>query len=571
MASRYDRLAMADDANAPPSAAPDPPALVRLRTAIDKQRDLPATSYAPRRLGIAASNLDIRVQVLANLATTDPAIVVRLLRIANGSTYQTRDRAEVVSVRRAIALLGHDLVRQLSRELPEFKTRVPVEHHAMVRAEIAQTVFATQLVRNLLDARNPLVTDEGVSTVVISRLARICCAVHAPHEVAALRWVGTHKPSLMEKISRELFGFNEEALNREIVQAWQLPGGVLATIGRARQRPHPVEHARDWLPLTVGLALDVAATTRIAARSARDDALMEIVQRYARSVDIDGPRLDSLIEESAQDCMRAERSMGCASDEMALRPLLQPLLNRDNHLEPWWPTMERIDITGVISRLGARDPGQGTMLTESSDATQSPANADQRLAQLDTDIRELIATYCEVETEGHFTATSESPWDRICTRIAPRILDGLCQALHFDRAALFLQRDQNGAFTMSAGAPALSTYDPLFTIRPTGNDLFTAALRNHVDLHIADCSVAKIRSRLPDWFIQRFDNAGSFVLLPLAGATDTMGFILAVWPRAEPHGVSRTQLDHLRHVRTALADVLDRFARGTPVSDATPA
>lgn len=555
---------MTDPAMHVDSTAGDPPALARLRDSITRQRDLPATAYAPRRLSITAANLDVRIQELADLAFVDPAIVVRLLRIANSSSYETRDRTEVVAVQRAIALLGHDTVRVDVRKLPDFESRVPNEYRAMVRAEIAQTVFAAQVVYNLLDTRNPLVSDEGAVTVVISRLASILCAIVAPHEMCALRWVRQHHPHLHEAIERELFGRTEDQLNREIVEAWQLPRSVLATIGRARQRPQAVAQARDWLPLAVGLALEVAATPRIGARAARDDALMDIVGRYARHLDIDGPRLDGLLEESAVKAIRMERTLGCDAAELAIAPLLQPLMKRASHQEGWWPAMERLDITGVITRLKTQDR-KPEFIVKASSTPRDAHVAEQQLATLHGDLCALIDAHGAFEADPRFQTSTDTPWERICTRIAPRLLDGIREIMRFQQTALFLRDRNDKPMVVASASPPMASAGAGVSVGVTSSaaDLFSVAMGNRVDLHIEDCTIAKISRRLPAWFSMQFEHAHSFVLLPLANEQRSTGFILGIWHNAEPEGISKAELAQLQKIRDAL---FDAFERSSPVA-----
>lgn len=163
-----------------PSSESDAPdesqAYQRLRAAIDSQRDLPPLGDAPRRLISAARNVDGRIEAMVQLALSDPAIVVRLLRIVNGSAYETRDRADVVSIHRAITLLGNDeIINQANVLRDRFERGEKISPMALMA--IAQTAFAACFARNLLDTRNPMVSDEGAVAVILSHLPEILCAM----------------------------------------------------------------------------------------------------------------------------------------------------------------------------------------------------------------------------------------------------------------------------------------------------------------------------------------------------------------------------------------------------------
>ncbi|MEZ5738736.1 MAG: HDOD domain-containing protein [Burkholderiaceae bacterium] len=100
---------------------------------------MPALSLAPARLASLAANSQVRENELARVALSDPALALRLLRVANGSTYSSRDRSEVVTVSRAIALLGHDQIASHARQVrpAPAKAQVQARRQLLVREELA--------------------------------------------------------------------------------------------------------------------------------------------------------------------------------------------------------------------------------------------------------------------------------------------------------------------------------------------------------------------------------------------------------------------------------------------------
>ena len=544
----------------PEEVAP-PAALLRLRAAIQAQRDLPSEGVAGPRLAALAAAADVRTQDLTEVAFADPALVLRLLRIANGSSYGTRDRNEVVSVGRAVALLGHEQVGSLCRSLPDVKSRVPGNRLAMVRAEIAQATFASRFTRNLLDTRNPMVSEEGAVATVCMHLPNILMSMHTHHERCALRFVQRTVPRQLEPIERELIGLTPERLGREIVESWGLPRGALRIIAQLEHRPQTVIAGRDWLPIAVGIGSEVARIVRLPNRSRRDTALLQLIRRYAQCIDLDAQRLQALIEESATEALTLERNFGMSQNESALAAILLPYLRREDSEEPWWEPLEATDATGVIARLRNRAlshgvmPGQGTEDPTARNAAGKPLDASRRLDTLREQIERAANAYLAAERDGEFVHSTDTAIERLETRILPMIMEGMRAALGYEHVTWLAPEGEQAALRprLTAGIN-LELLRGICSAPLAQEDLFSAALRNRVDLHIADCTVDKIRSRMPSWFESGWSSTRSFVLLPVPVNPERPGLLVAARHCTDPDGLTDHEL-------RALRDLRDQFTR----------
>ncbi|MGB7298709.1 MAG: HDOD domain-containing protein [Burkholderiaceae bacterium] len=545
---------------------PVPPALRRLRQATRGRRDLHTTGHAGRQLSNAASDPGARISDLADIAFADPAVIIRLIRMANSSTYDTRDRSDVVSVQRAIALLGFEQTRGYCRALPTFESDMPPERHELVRTELAAAAFCARFARNLLDTRNPLVSDEGAVIVLIAKLLAILGVVHVPHEVAAIRYVAHHKPKLAPGIHRELFHEPVANLSREIVEAWSLPRSSLQVIIHSEQRPTPVMSGRDWLPLAVGLSLRVGAAIRLSAPSERSAALRELVTRYRHCIELDQAKLAEMIEESAWETIGIERSVGVPSDQCVAPALLQPHLRSETYEEAGWDKFERIDATGVISRLRTDRMRRGALAEDDQVeiitrlANGKPTDSERRLKSLAVDVDNLSRDYATAERDGLLLALNSDPAQRISSRVTPLLLEGLRGSLGFERVVWFGRRGQADRFIPELAVGIDVDRIAAFCSQPLPQDnLFMMAMKNRVDLHIADCTAEKINSRLPPWFAQVYPTTHSFLLMPLFHEEQTIGFILGDRGCTDPEGLTKTELDFVRQMRANLTSLYEEF------------
>ncbi len=556
-------------------------AVTRLHEAIDQQRDLPPNALAAHQLARAARARKARVSDLVEVALADPAIVVRLLRLVNGTSYQTRDRSDVVSMHRAIALMGHE---PTSAEAEALRTvadnRAPVK--PIVAQAIAQAIFAANFARNLLDTRNPMVSDEGAVTAILSHVPTVLMAMHAPHECCALRAVKKYKPILHDAMFRELFGVDEATLQHEILNAWSLPSTVATTIGRSRQRKAPAMTARDWLPIAVGMANEMVSCVGLEFHADREAALVDIVRRYGKVMDVDTPRLQAMLELSAHDAIRIERATGAPPENQAVKQLLQPYLNRTDYFAPIWELPERLDLTGVISRVQRRPrhsiyaPRRHSSIAPAAAAAamaSTPVDALERLNRVHQDIKEFLPHYEAAESNGLYnkpellpgesTARPVSRFDRAITRVGPFLFDGLQMAMGFEGIAFYTCQSNEDAFVPAWLAPEPVSFSKNTGIRIDGDDLISKAANNRVDAHIANSSTEKVQSSLPSWFRSRHPHCRSFVFLPLVNDARNRlrGFIIAERHVVDKDGISKDCIAKMRLLRDTFNEVLSRAER----------
>ncbi|MEJ2406577.1 MAG: hypothetical protein P8171_20235 [Candidatus Thiodiazotropha sp.] len=83
------------------------------------------------------------------------------------------------------------------------------------------------------------------------------------------------------------------------------------------------------------------------------------------------------------------------------------------------------------------------------------------------------------------------------------------------------------------------------------DDAFHGALKNAVDVYIADATDVKIQADIPDWY-KKISTAGSFLLFPLVINKRQAGLIYA--DHAKPHGldIDNRRLNLLKSLRNQI-------------------
>ena len=83
------------------------------------------------------------------------------------------------------------------------------------------------------------------------------------------------------------------------------------------------------------------------------------------------------------------------------------------------------------------------------------------------------------------------------------------------------------------------------------SDVFHAALKNGVDLYIADSREQKILESIPAWY-RKISKAGSFLLFPLVVEQRPLGLIYSDHPNPRGMELSSGQLDSLKALRNQM-------------------
>lgn len=133
------------------------------------------------------------------------------------------------------------------------------------------------------------------------------------------------------------------------------------------------------------------------------------------------------------------------------------------------------------------------------------------------------------------------------------VLETMYRAVGFQRVVLALRDRKSGQM---AGRLGFGDADEAFVsgFRFSTEyrvDVFHGALKNAVDVYIADTTDSKIYADIPEWYKQ-ISNAGSFLLFPLVINNRPVGLIYADHP--DPHGldIDKNRLNLLKSLRNQI-------------------
>jgi eukaryotic-like serine/threonine-protein kinase len=275
---------------------------------------LPAAPGAAQRAARLATMDRERTIELADVVLQDLALSFEMLRLVNSAHVrgaQVSGTGPVLTVRRAIAMLGMDGVRHAAHALREWPGPLNDEH----AAELQRLTERCKRAARVAVALRPAGYDGEVTYLIclLQNLGRLIVQYHFPEEAAqiyrlmqavpAARVGEPDEPGLSEEIAAyAVLGADIEAIGIAVARYWGLEDEVLGMIRR--------------VPLTVGAHHpdtddDVLRTTASCANEAVDAmalpatrvgaALQRVVQRYGRPLGFGTRHLQNALQRSASN------------------------------------------------------------------------------------------------------------------------------------------------------------------------------------------------------------------------------------------------------------------------------
>lgn len=443
-----------------------------------RQPDLPSLpSLMPEVRRLARCDL-ARLQALSAVLLKDPGLSQRLLRLVNASFYRGAGAGEIVTISRAVAVMGFDAIGRLAVGARLVDTLLRSQDSLALREDCLRALLSALLADQLADGRGD--SEDAYLAGLFRNLGRMLASLHAPAlrqcaraAVAAELWP---RGDAEDRAAHREIGRSFAEAGQQLARQWGWP----ALLGQCMSREAAASGRFGTLHLAA-LADDLA-----------DLMLWRPSEQWRESLQVlalhpDGPGLS-----------RIEAALGWARLRLAdLAALLELPLGR---FPAWGGAGADGGSPGTAGRTAASTP-------VGSDALAEPAAELMSLA-----IQELSAALVEGGTalEGAPALAIEALWRGLDARTALLFLR------HADGSL-------RGGFGLARGGP--TQWQQRCRIEPEGGaDLFAVLCRSGVDTVIEDAREPRIAQRLPPWFREGPD-APRFMVLPMRTRGRTLGMI----------------------------------------------
>ncbi len=490
------------DVDSPPITAPTPTqALAALLAEMRASGGLPSVGHTLARLTRLLESDDDAVQVLADVILADVALTQRLLRMANTVPYRSGPQS-VTTVTRAIMLLGFDQVRAtaLSAVLVE---GLLGKRAGDLREEFHQSLLAGSLARELLPGNEG---EEAGIAAMFRSVGRLLVGVYGGDTLARIRQLARTEQLPENTAARRLLTRSYDELTEQVLRDWSVPDRIVTAVQPLPPRVTAPGSAVERVRTVAQFADAIAAALAPGSVQRLDDVL----NRFKAALDIDKDALLPLLEAAGERTREFETAFGIAPGPCPVERFRDTM-----------PGTQKLELDTAVAPPHAQ-----------RDAVGRPANACAVLAAGLAEATDCLSRSTRVDVNAVIRVT----------------LEAMYSGLGYARTALALRDPASGLFRTRAGFG-----DPKanFAFSLTGApSVFSVALNNAKDLHIADSGSEKLRTSLPDWFTRDFAQACSFLLMPVVVADKVIGFFYADRPMPDPTGLSGEELNLLRALRS---------------------
>ncbi|WP_175962341.1 HDOD domain-containing protein [Burkholderia pyrrocinia] len=485
--------------------------LDKLWARMNERGDFPLLSESLRATMAAMKNDDLDFTALVRVVLSDFALTQKVLRLANSAMYMAFG-GNITTVTRALMVLGLDAVGHLVVGLK----LVDHFHHSTPRRidaklELNRALLSGCVARKLTEHAELRGGEEAVVCTLMRQVGKLLVVCYLDSEWDRIRRRTAELNGDEAAACIDVLGVGFDEIGLEAAARWRLPDVIRA-----------------------GMANDDHAAHADAFDDEYDD------DRNAGHVADDGPA----------DRVRWLRAVSRCSTEVASALMMPASPQRD-------------------ARIATLAQHYGTELDMESDALVEIAELLAREEASDTVMREIVELRANADAIARAQAEPEAcleagladlralPSEHVLTPVLALASESLLAGLAFTRTVMFVRHD-DGTFAARLGfGPGVDTalgrlrFDERFE-----PDVFHLAITNSVGIFIEQAQEPKMLKRLPAWYLDAFDDARAFVLLPVRVGTTTVALLYGDWAGAQP---ARKIAQQEMSVLNELARELGRF------------
>ena len=481
--------------------------------------DFPVLSESIRTLNRLAASEQEDMSRMASVIIRDFALTNKILKVVN-SAYYSRFSGKIGTVSRAIVVLGIKPIRSIAATLIFFEHLHDKAQASRLKDEIAAAIFSATLARQAAEDAGMAEVEESFLAGMLHNLGRILVAYYLEDESEEINRLVRQEGQEPRQAQMAVIGMPFEEVGIAIAKQWNFPAEITSGMQRVD-------------PASPGDLNDSAVKLRLIASFSSEAAIMigdtdpderqpfqRLLRRYRMSLAISDKRFNQMVSEARQEFHELGGSLASGS---AASGFLRRLATDQTNTSTAKPEQSATSPGGVVELDGAGSPG-----VPSADLSA-----------------EAILTEGLQEVTGMLLDESVS-----LSQVFNVVLETVYRALAFQRVVLCLQDVKRGQYVARLGfgegiEPFMAQFH--FATRYSPN-VFHAALKNGVDLYIADTRDKKIRDDIPSWY-KKLSPAGSFILFPLVVKSRPLGLIYADHNEAQGVTLNGGELNLIKALR----------------------
>jgi serine/threonine protein kinase len=499
-----------------------------------RKSDFPALSHSVRSINAMADASNKDVNQMAGVVVKDFALTNKILKVVN-SAYYGRFSGKIGTVSRAVVVLGTQAIRSLAASLIFFEHIENKQQAGFLRELVSSAMFRATLAHKVADEIDPKEAEEYFLTGLLNDLGKILVAFYLPdesQEIERLIKVEDKEPVVAQ---HNVLGASFEKIGIEIAGQWNFPKSLIDSM-KCWQGDHKPVNRLERRRLVTAFA-DEAMTVMVESGLDSKSAMESLSKKYAKGLNISTKQISRFASQSIDEFQEVAQAISTDISDQFIKKLTSKSddLQAHKHVEKSKP--KGMDIDGLSETQILDEEGTQTIPPTGSvaDAPTTPEDAETLLM------------------DGLQEVTGMLVGNHSVSEIFNVVLETMYRAVGFQRVVLALLDRKRGEMVGRLGfGNNTDEFIKLFHF-PTAYsvDVFHGALKNAVDVYIADATQGKIQTDIPEWY-KKISNAGSFLLFPLVVNKRAVGLIYA--DHSNPHGldIDKKRLNLLKSLRNQI-------------------
>jgi len=193
------------------------------------KKEMPIFSNTALRIHHVLNDERKGAMELASVILQDPNLTVKLLKISNSSNYNL-SHYKIVTVSRAIIMLGYDVIRELTLVCSFFESILSAINLRQVNEEITQAIQAAVHAKSIAIATNDSSSEEVFIAALLNRIGSICFWCYCGEQGEQIQTLINEGEFSREEAEREVLGFKLTELGVCLSKAWELGGLIEESI-----------------------------------------------------------------------------------------------------------------------------------------------------------------------------------------------------------------------------------------------------------------------------------------------------------------------------------------------------
>jgi HD-like signal output (HDOD) protein len=493
---------------------------------------LPSLGISISKVVEIASSDENSVSELAHFILSDVALTQQILRVSNTVTYRTSLTTQVTTISRAIFLLGFETVKTIAITtllVDGFKDK---KQARSVHKELVQALCSSIISREIASKSHYTNKEEIAVASLFKNIGRILVASFDHELYDQINVISQNDKLDSNDICTNILGCSYQKFGETVLQEWHIPDSIIsATQYLTKSEIVKTQNIFEWAKQVTNFSSILSHQIIYSDKNNGSKNISNkdeiILNKLEKTLGIETEFLNTIVNKAKSEiklistCL--EINMSYELDSIQHEEIKQKEFC-DEFMLPGFDSSRLI----ATSRFASGKPtnARDLLLTGVQDATQMLASSNVSLNDLVLLVLETLYT-----AMGFHFATA-------CLRDI--------------KSSLFMSKLAVGEnFQIRQKSFRLSLVDD--------NSIFHLAMKNDVDLMIANTSNEKIQTMLPSWHKSLLPDAKSFIILPLIIDQKSLGFFYADRNISAEEGVSPDETVLIKTLKSqVLAAMLKR-------------